>query len=76
MRRSRPSVADRERNVLVLDLSKSMLAPLPEPLTEGAERQKIEVARTAVFQSSKMRRPPDVPSGSSRLPKWCASRSR
>ncbi len=45
-----PPVADRERNVLVLDLSKSMLAPLPEPLTEGAERQKIEVARTAVFR--------------------------
>jgi len=40
----------RERNVLVLDLSKSMLAPLPDPKSDGAERQKIEVARTAVFR--------------------------
>jgi hypothetical protein len=45
-----PSAPQRERNVLVLDLSKSMLAPLPEPPAGGAERQKIEVARTAVFR--------------------------
>ncbi|MCI4328426.1 MAG: VWA domain-containing protein, partial [Thermoplasmata archaeon] len=38
----------RERNVLVLDLSKSMLAPLPDP--SGPEKQKIEVARTAVYR--------------------------
>jgi len=36
--------------VLLLDLSKSMLAPLPDPQGGGAERQKIEVARTAVFR--------------------------
>jgi von Willebrand factor type A domain len=50
--------APRERHVLVLDLSKSMLAPLPEPEILGAEKQKIEVARTAVYRivenSSKM----------------------
>jgi von Willebrand factor type A domain len=40
----------RERNVLLLDLSKSMLAPLPDPQGGGPERQKIEVARTAVFR--------------------------
>ncbi len=40
----------RERHVLVLDLSKSMLAPLPDPTTPGQERQKIEVARTAVYR--------------------------
>jgi hypothetical protein len=45
-----PTTPGRERNVLVLDLSKSMLAPLPEPSAEGPERQKIEVARTAVFR--------------------------
>ncbi|MCI4351317.1 MAG: VWA domain-containing protein [Thermoplasmata archaeon] len=39
-----------ERHVLVLDLSKSMLAPLPEPEILGAEKQKIEVARTAVYR--------------------------
>jgi hypothetical protein len=39
-----------ERNVLLLDLSKSMLAPLPDPGGAGKERQKIEVARTAVFR--------------------------
>ncbi len=38
-----------ERNVLLLDLSKSMLAPLPDP-GSSKERQKIEVARTAVFR--------------------------
>jgi hypothetical protein len=38
----------KERNVLVLDLSKSMLAPLPDP--SGPEKQKIEVARTAVYR--------------------------
>ena len=40
----------RERNVLLLDLSKSMLAPLPDPQGGEVERQKIEVARTAVFR--------------------------
>ncbi|MGI0132237.1 MAG: VWA domain-containing protein [Thermoplasmata archaeon] len=40
----------RERHVLVLDLSKSMLAPLPEPDGVGPEKQKIEVARTAVYR--------------------------
>jgi hypothetical protein len=40
----------RERSVLLLDLSKSMLAPLPDPQGDGPERQKIEVARTAVFR--------------------------
>ncbi|HXY12007.1 MAG TPA: vWA domain-containing protein [Thermoplasmata archaeon] len=40
----------RERNVLLLDLSKSMYAPLPDPQADGPERQKIEVARTAVFR--------------------------
>jgi hypothetical protein len=41
-------VASEERQVLVLDLSRSMLAPLPDP--SGAERQKIEIARAAVYQ--------------------------
>ncbi len=45
-----PPPPSRERNVLLLDLSKSMLAPLPDPQGGGAERQKIEVARTAVFR--------------------------
>lgn len=36
--------------MLLLDLSKSMLAPLPDPQGGGPERQKIEVARTAVFR--------------------------
>jgi len=40
----------RERNVLLLDLSKSMLAPLPDTVPGQPERQKIEVARTAVFR--------------------------
>ena len=40
----------RERNVLLLDLSKSMFAPLPDPQGGGPDRQKIEVARTAVFR--------------------------
>ncbi|HTT26197.1 MAG TPA: VWA domain-containing protein [Thermoplasmata archaeon] len=40
----------RERNVLVLDLSKSMLAPLPDSGGNGPEKQKIEVARTAVYR--------------------------
>ncbi len=45
------AVESRERNVLLLDLSKSMLAPLPDPLAgPQVERQKIEVARSAVFQ--------------------------
>jgi hypothetical protein len=46
-----PSGPDlRERNVLLLDLSKSMLAPLPEPDGTSRERQKIEVARAAVYR--------------------------
>jgi len=45
-----PFAPMRERNVLLLDLSKSMLAPLPDPQGGGPERQKIEVARTAVFR--------------------------
>ncbi len=40
----------RERNVLLLDLSKSMLAPLPDSNPDQPDRQKIEVARTAVFR--------------------------
>jgi len=47
---SPPPVPPRERNVLLLDLSKSMLAPLPDPQPGSTERQKIEVARTAVFR--------------------------
>jgi tetratricopeptide (TPR) repeat protein len=42
--------ATRERHVLILDLSKSMLAPLPDPDNPGPEKQKIEVARTAVYR--------------------------
>jgi len=45
-----PPLPSRERNVLLLDLSKSMFAPLPDPQGGGPERQKIEVARTAVFR--------------------------
>ncbi|MGP8077639.1 MAG: vWA domain-containing protein [Thermoplasmata archaeon] len=45
-----PELKHRERNVLLLDLSKSMLAPLPDPGGNRGERQKIEVARTAVFR--------------------------
>ncbi len=45
-----PAELGRERNVLVLDLSKSMLAPLPDPDSPRGERPKIEVARTAVFR--------------------------
>ncbi|HTZ61076.1 MAG TPA: vWA domain-containing protein [Thermoplasmata archaeon] len=44
------AVPTRERNVLLLDLSKSMLAPLPDAGAGQPERQKIEVARTAVFR--------------------------
>ncbi len=40
----------KERHILVLDLSKSMLAPLPDPSNLGIEQQKIEVARTAVYR--------------------------
>lgn len=40
----------KERHILVLDLSKSMLAPLPDPSNLGNEQQKIEVARTAVYR--------------------------
>ncbi len=35
-----------DRQILVLDLSRSMLAPLPDP--SGSPRQKIEIARSAV----------------------------
>jgi hypothetical protein len=42
--------AAKERHILVLDLSKSMLAPLPDPTEPGTEQQKIEVARTAVYR--------------------------
>jgi hypothetical protein len=46
-----PVPPGRERQVLVLDLSKSMLAPLPDPSAPNApEKQKIEVARTAVYR--------------------------
>jgi von Willebrand factor type A domain len=45
-----PLAPTRERHVLVLDLSKSMLAPLPDPGQEKPEHQKVEVARTAVFR--------------------------
>ncbi len=45
-----PGRAVRERHVLILDLSKSMLAPLPDPENPGPEKQKIEVARTAVYR--------------------------
>jgi von Willebrand factor type A domain len=47
---SPPNVPLRERNVLLLDLSKSMLAPLPDLNPGQPDRQKIEVARTAVFR--------------------------
>jgi hypothetical protein len=40
----------KERHILVLDLSKSMLAPLPDPTNPGTDQQKIEVARTAVYR--------------------------
>ena len=40
----------RDRNVLLLDLSKSMLAPLPEPEAKMRERRKIDGARTAVYR--------------------------
>ena len=40
----------RDRNVLVLDLSRSMLAPMPEDDPNAPQRQKIEVARTAVYR--------------------------
>jgi len=43
-----PAARYEDRQVLVLDLSRSMLAPLPE--ATGAVRQKIEIARAAVYQ--------------------------
>ncbi|MCI4369201.1 MAG: VWA domain-containing protein [Thermoplasmata archaeon] len=43
-------IPSRERQVLVLDLSKSMLAPLPDPEGQSPEKQKLEVARTAVYR--------------------------
>ena len=45
-----PGSPPKERHILVLDLSKSMLAPLPDPANPGTEQQKIEVARTAVYR--------------------------
>ncbi len=42
--------APRERQVLILDLSKSMLAPLPDENGGAGDKQKIEVARTAVYR--------------------------
>ncbi|MCI4323704.1 MAG: VWA domain-containing protein, partial [Thermoplasmata archaeon] len=48
---SAASLGSRERQILVLDLSKSMLAPLPDPTgSGGAQPKKIEVARTAVYR--------------------------
>ncbi|MCI4363650.1 MAG: VWA domain-containing protein [Thermoplasmata archaeon] len=47
---SAPVPGQRERHILVLDLSKSMLAPLPDPTNPGQDQQKIEVARTAVYR--------------------------
>lgn len=44
------TAALRDRSVLLLDLSKSMLAPLPDPEGSRGARQKIEVARTAVYR--------------------------
>ncbi|MCI4353656.1 MAG: VWA domain-containing protein [Thermoplasmata archaeon] len=45
-----PAPVVRPRHVLVLDLSKSMLAPLPDPSGVQGTRRKIEVARTAVYR--------------------------
>lgn len=45
-----PGAKFRDRNVLVLDLSRSMLAPMPEEDPRAPQRQKIEVARTAVYR--------------------------
>lgn len=45
-----PVLSPRERHILILDLSKSMLAPLPDSANPGQEQQKIEVARTAVYR--------------------------
>lgn len=46
-----PVTPPKERHILVLDLSKSMLAPLPDPSNpDTAPQQKIEVARTAVYR--------------------------
>lgn len=46
----RPATGSNERHILVLDLSKSMLAPLPDPGGATGAPQKIEVARTAVYR--------------------------
>ncbi len=40
----------RPRHVLVLDISKSMLAPLPDPSDPSRVRRKIEVARAATYR--------------------------
>jgi hypothetical protein len=45
-----PQLPQKERHILILDLSKSMLAPLPDTDSQGVEQQKIEVARTAVYR--------------------------
>lgn len=49
MGRSSPG-ASRPRHVLVLDISKSMLAPLPDPSDPHNVVRKIEVARAATFR--------------------------
>jgi von Willebrand factor type A domain len=45
-----PALPLKERHILVLDLSKSMLAPLPDSTNPESDQQKIEVARTAVYR--------------------------
>ena len=45
-----PGINPASRNVLVLDISKSMLAPLPDTEDPFANRRKIDVARTATFR--------------------------
>jgi|GEM_PF-411851 hypothetical protein len=45
-----PSFGPGTRHVLVLDISRSMLAPLPAPGKVEGDRKKIEVARAATFR--------------------------
>ncbi len=45
-----PGASQRPRHVLVLDISKSMLAPLPDPSDPSRIRRKIEVARAATYR--------------------------
>ncbi|MDE1820406.1 MAG: VWA domain-containing protein [Euryarchaeota archaeon] len=45
-----PTTPQRPRHVLVLDISKSMLAPLPDPSDPTKIRRKIEVARAATYR--------------------------